>query len=654
MPLMPNSSGVYANSVQGINNAAAQQNMTPQLNAAGNYGTDPITGAPMLDKFAAQTKLAALSNPNSLDSQYLASQAPTMRPTSAPSGPVGRMGPQKPRRKIMTLGPRTAAEYTAERGSTLDNAYAAGNLTNPNPAPNAPAALPANGTLAPEPGLVWNDETGWEKPQMMAKGGAMKPGKPYLVGEEGPELIMPRQNGEGFVLPADVTAQILPTMRNVTPRKNGGQMPYTPRAEGGIMTLNTPNARFAGGATPYGPAFAMTQTESQMGSPQPMTIEEAGLAMQPDQRMIVSDGYQVDLPALTAPGNQTIPLQPDSITGPWASPALPADTSTLRPYLQNQVSRLSMAGATPASRYPDQLFQDTAFAARTSRYDKMAKGSPEEMRASMAQGRYALSDPFIDSADTHLTFEELRDRVALRGMMYGDDFRDRNARNQTQLDLAARANRAPLGSAPAPVSQIPGMPAMRPSTQRAIERNQERFLRTPEGAAMMLGNAQRQAELQQRTQLASTAIPVTDPATGQILGYTTGTGASLPNMNRPRTVQRTAEIDGQYYNFFDDGTAEPIANVPRSPGKQTVIDRIGGKIIELPAGVDISQLPPESYTVLNAKSTPEIGGAKTDTTNPASTEPITITGPDDPKLKTLTPGTVIILPSGKRAKVPAR
>ncbi|WP_196301176.1 hypothetical protein, partial [Streptococcus pneumoniae] len=95
--------------------------------------------------------------------------------------------------------------------------------------------------------------------------------------------------------------------------------------------------------------------------------------------------------------------------------------------------------------------------------------------------------------------------------------------------------------------------------------------------------------LQQRTQLAATAIPVLGP-NGETLGYTTGTGASLPNINRARTVQRTAEIDGQFYNFFDDGTAEPIANVPRSPGKQFALNPLG-EIKELPPGITADQLP---------------------------------------------------------------
>ena len=473
MSLMPNSSGVFPNSVQGFNTAIANQS-APRLNAFGNYGTDPLTGATITDKSSAQNALANFANPNSLQSRALSSMQPTMIPGGGGGG--GRMGPRQDRRKIMRLGPRTTSEFTAENGSlsapresTLDTAYNSGNLTSgfmPKATGNQGNPLVPNAD--PLPGGGYNvDLAQFDQPQdptrpkMMAKGGTMKIHKgPYLVGEEGPELIMPRGNGEGFVLPADVTAQVLPTMRDVTPKKSGGKMAYTPRAQGGIMTLNTPNATFSGGTTPYGPVYGMRQTESQMGSPQPMTMEEAGLAMQPDQRMIVDNGYQVDLPALTAPGNQTIPLQPDVVTGPFASPAMPADTTGLQPFIQNQISRLSMAGAAPVSRYPGQTFQDTA--------------------------------PGASAAP--VSFEELRDRVALRGMMYGDDIRDRNARNQTQLDLAARANRAPLGTPPAPVQTIPGMPTMRPSTQRAIDRNLERFYSTPQGALLAAEQAQQSVE----------------------------------------------------------------------------------------------------------------------------------------------------------------
>ena len=410
----------------------------------------------------------------------------------APRGGSGggfRMRPQDPNKRIGTrIGPRTSAEYIAENGglspqreSNLDAAYARGDFTN--------RAAPPSGTSVPMSafdnpfstddsdviGQMFKDPI--EKTQPLAKGGAIKIGqKPYLVGEEGPELIMPRENGDGFVLPADVTAQVLPAMRNVKPR-----------AQGGIMEMNTPVGRFAGGATPYGPAFAMQQTESQMGNAIPMTMDQAGLAMQPDERMIVNNGYQVDLPALTAPGNQSVPLLPDVVSGPWASPAMPADTSGLNRYVGGQVTRLNAGGAAPVSKYPGMVFEDIS---NQARYDNAIKAGQTE-EAAMA---YSEADVIPSLAKAKVGFEEMQQRMALRGMMYGDDFRDRQARNQTQLDLAARAARAPLGTPTAPVSQIPGLPAMRPSTQRQIDRNMERFYSTPQGALFAAQQAQQSIE----------------------------------------------------------------------------------------------------------------------------------------------------------------
>lgn len=610
--LMPNASGVYPNSVKGFNAAIANQS-APRPDAFGSFGTDPITGGSYTDKASAQAALGQYANPNSNASRYLASmQQPTMLPGR--SGGGGRMGPQQPRRKIMTLGPRTAAKYTAERGSALDNAYAAGNLTNPNPTPAAPAPMPAGTMTSPFNPFGAGQDAGGEvgaqfgqmlnqaaNPKMMAKGGPMKMGsKPYLVGEEGPELIMPRGNGEGFVLPADVTAQVLPTMRNVTPRKNGGQMPYTPRAEGGPIVMQSPSGRFAAITGDYGTGFASRIPGSD--GIDLMASDTPRMMFDPSGR------YQLNI---DAPG---LPMQPDTISGPFAEPAAPvtpAMRADLTAATADRAQALAMApGTIPQSRYPGQTFADAA--------DPTAPAIP---------------------------FEELQNRVAMRSIEANNrlfDIRDTAERNRVQLDLAARANRTPLDSAPAPVQSIPGMPTMRPSTQRAIDRNQERFLRTPEGAQFALANNQRQAELQQRTQLASTAIPVTDPATGQILGYTTGTGASLPATNRPRTVQRTAEIDGQFYNFFDDGTAEPIANVPRSSGKVVAINTLNNQTIDLPPGTTADQLPP-GFTIIGPKTTPEIGGAKTDTTNPSG--PVTVKTIEE--ARALKPGTKFTTPDGR-------
>ena len=552
--LMPNSSGVYPNSVRGFNASIANQS-APRPDAFGSFGTDPITGASYTDKASAQAALGQYANPNSNASRYLASMQQPMLPGRSGGGGGGggfRMGPQD-QRKIMNVGPRTSAEYTAKHGglspqrpSTLDAAYRRGDFTSgykvAQETPPTRGQLD-NGATPMEQGGGYNlPPTAFDKPQdptqlvNRAKGGPMHPGKkPYLVGEEGPELIMPRQDGSGYVIPADVTAQILPAMRP-TPRMNGGPMSYTPRAEGGMMTLNTPNARFAGGATPYGPAYAMQQTEEQMGSPDLMNEQERELAQQMDQRMIVDNGYQVDLPALRAGGAQSIPLQPDVVTGPWASPAMPADTTGLQPYLQNQVSRLSMAGAKPASRYPGQMFNDTSLKSVLEYGNAMPGDTVEELNARTRQYQQGLRDPYAGSSGSGLTFEEMQQRMALRGMMYGDDYRDRQARNQTQLDLAARANRVPIGTPTAPVSQIPGMPMMSPSTLARVERNQERFLRSPQGAAYVLeqqqGLAQSGQKLQERMAMIQ-PVPVGDqgdyviPLTGQYFSARDGAARQM-------------------------------------------------------------------------------------------------------------------------------
>lgn len=621
--LMPNSSGVFPNSVQGFNTAIANQS-APRLNAFGNYGTDPLTGATITDKSSAQNALANFANPNSLQSRALSSMQPTMIPGGGGGG--GRMGPRQDRRKIMRFGPRTTSEFTAENGSlsapresTLDTAYNSGNLTSgfmPEATGNQGNPLVPNAD--PLPGGGYNVDLAQfdppaEQPKMMAKGGPMKMGsKPYLVGEEGPELIMPRQNGEGFVLPADVTAQILPTMRDVTPKKSGGKMAYTPRAEGGPMTLQSPSGRFAAITGDYGTGFASRIPASD--GIDLMASDTPRMMFDPSGR------YQLNM---DAPG---LPMQPDTIEGPFAEPAAPvtpAMRADLTAATADRATALAMApGSIPQSRYPGQTFTDA-------------------------------TDPTAPA----IPFEELQNRVAMRSIDANNrlfDIRDTAERNRVQLDLAARANRAPLGSAPAPASQIPGMPTMRPSTQRAIDRNQERFLRTPEGAQFALANNQRQAELQQRTQLASTAIPVLGP-NGETLGYTTGTGASLPNMNRPRQVTRSGvEIDGEFWNFYDNGDAERVANVPKNPGGGKLMAWDGTKVVDLPPGTDTTNLP-LGLTLLGPKSTPEIGGAMTDPKAPgAQPKAVAITGPDDPQLKTLPVGTPITLPSGKRSTIQAR
>lgn len=305
--LKPNSAGVYPNSVAGINKQQQLANQTPYLNSAGNYGWNPITGAPITDLNMAK----ALNDPNS-DAfkstafglkqglgnaatlpQYTPGEgeyrmAPrnnggSMTPvgetpyTPGMSGyqrtgfraPVksgrsrldperiaGKMarGTARPgevaaaemmlklpgmqaeaeqarflnstmadpkyqemlRKKMMevmgsqggTQGgsspttPRTTADYTAQNGglsprrpSALDKAYSDGGMTRP-----TSSYRPTQGGTRAEGGeMEMEDED---------EGGEGEEDA-YLLGEEGPEMVIKRDNGSMFVLPADVTEKIM-------------------------------------------------------------------------------------------------------------------------------------------------------------------------------------------------------------------------------------------------------------------------------------------------------------------------------------------------------------------------------------------------------------------------------------------------------------
>jgi len=298
--LKPNSGGVYPNSVAGINQQQQLANQTPYLNSAGNYGWDPITGAPITDLNMAK----ALNDPNSDAFKSTAfalkqgfGNAATLpqytpgegeyrmapRNNGGPMTPVGqtpytpgmsgyqrtgfrapiksgrsRLDPERIagkmargtarpgevaaaemmlklpgmqaeaeqarfmnstmadpkfqemlRKKMMdamgtqdqtntnqtnTATPRTTADYTAQDGglsprrpSALDAAYKSGAMTRP----GTMATRAEGGEMEMED----EDEGGEEDA--------------YLLGEEGPEMVIKRDNGSMFVLPADVTEKIM-------------------------------------------------------------------------------------------------------------------------------------------------------------------------------------------------------------------------------------------------------------------------------------------------------------------------------------------------------------------------------------------------------------------------------------------------------------
>jgi hypothetical protein len=176
--------------------------------------------------------------------------------------------------------------------------------------------------------------------------------------------------------------------------------------------------------------------------------------------------------------------------------------------------------------------------------------------------------------------------------------------------------------------------------QANLARQMERLSRTPEGAMLLAQQQQEMDMLTQRSRLASTAIPVKD-AEGNILGYTTGTGASLPNVNnRPRRVQRTVEVDGTMYNVYEDGSAAPISGLPTAAPKQQFIDSTTGRIVEFDADIDTSSLDPDQFKPVSRKPTPATPGTATPTAGP-----VKVNTPEE--ARALKPGTKFITPDGR-------
>jgi hypothetical protein len=423
--------------------------------------------------------------------------------------------------------------------------------------------------------------------------------KPYLVGEEGPELIMPRANGDGYVLPADVTQQLLPMMT---------QRP-TPRQQGGPMTMESRGGTFRG--------FEGTSSSGQpaMGFasniPTAMMTPDAIARAQGDRVFVdpIQGRYQVD------PNQAGMPLMPDVVSGPWAEPGMPAPPrDQMRGQIGQSLQSLNrMPGLQAVSKYPGMVFEDIS---NQARYDNAIKAGQTE-EAAMA---YSETDVIPSSDKFKVGFEEMQQRMALRGMMYGDDYRDRQNRDRVQQDLANRAARAPIGTP----TMLPGQ-GSEARIQANLARQMERLSRTPEGA-MFLGKQQQDMDmLAQRSRLASQAIPVKD-AEGNIITYISGTGASLPNLNnRPRRVQRTVEVDGTMYNVYEDGSAAPISGLPTAAPKQQFIDVGTGRIVEFDADIDTSSLDPNQFTPVARKPTPATPGTATPGTATAGTQPKPIT-----------------------------
>jgi hypothetical protein len=170
-------------------------------------------------------------------------------------------------------------------------------------------------------------------------------------------------------------------------------------------------------------------------------------------------------------------------------------------------------------------------------------------------------------------------------MMYGDDYRDRQNRDRVQQDLANRAARAPIGTP----TMLPGQ-GSKARIQANLARQMERLSRTPQGAQFLAEQQQERDLMADRMKAASTAVPVRDPQTGQVMGYVTGTGASLPNPAREGERQLSPteaealglvpiSVEGQTVRYgrpneasnsrlrFIPGTPSAVAGQPGTPDR---------------------------------------------------------------------------------------
>jgi hypothetical protein len=372
--------------------------------------------------------------------------------------------------------------------------------------------------------------------------------KPYLVGEEGPELILPREDGDAFVLPADITRQVLPAMRDVTPRKAGGVM----ESKGGRF------AALDGVSSSGNPATgSASRLPTTLYTPSAQArAQENSYFVDPQEGRYLLDNE-----------TEGMPLLPDPVEGPWAGPGMPAPTrAEHRATVQKGVdSVMRMPGVRAASKYPGQLFADAA------------PGAPAQM----------------------IPFEELQQRVADRSVDANNtlfDIRDRAERDRVQRDLQARASRVPLGTPTAPLPPLPGMSSFRPSTRRAIDRNMERFLRTPQGALYATEQAQQQQAAAASAQAAGQWEMVNDPVSGKPFVMVNGRGqtVSLPKME-----------EDEQLTFVDTQKPDPLGIGMVTVREPRIYNRRSGTMRAIPMEGDQPSVENASPTV--SPSAPKTG-----------------------------------------------
>jgi hypothetical protein len=452
------------------------------------------------------------------------------------------------------------------------------------------------------------------KPKAMAAGGAMKPGRPYLVGEQGPELIMPRANGDFHVIPSDVTQMVLPAMK--------AGMPPMPRSEGGPMyQTKTGQKKFA--LTPYGPGMAapLASDEGMLPEMRKRQLQRMapGVPTISDERGVVDTGQ--------LRGAGSVPYVPDVVPegNPWRTnsglmpPMTTAERGAFGEALTAGVNQeMTGAGARPVSRYPGQMFPDAASPGLAPMPFEELQGRvamrAQALNAQIGEGqiaREAAERAARDQRNATLGFvgggdatgparrssgatpvgrssmdpDRIAETEARRGnpqlLMRRAEMREGMAADAAREDGSSVVGldmiEAPGGFLPVArradgsarmagsYQQTPGQAAPRAESLKVLED----ILRDPNASL-----ADRESARRQYNALSGVKLP----------------SARLPNGKGEAKVRRQFEMDGQIMNAYSDGTFGPATrreeggDAQQEPAGQPVLVNSAAEYDAIPSG----------------------------------------------------------------------
>ena len=369
--------------------------------------------------------------------KFLSTPAPAMPMGGGGGGGRGHgggggmtMGPQRPRIDGRAMPAMTTADWIAQNeaagGHGLTPSRGGMGALPPKPAvaptPATPAAAPS--MPLPSDGKEWDDAQGWvPKPiKAMANGGVMPMGKPVIVGEKGPEMILPRADGSHFVLPHDVTAQVMPM-----------QQPEM-RADGGVMETTTMRP----GALP---AFATMQGDYGAG----VASRYRGVPLETGTPRMVDERGMINMRQV--PGAPVMPYIEDPLAGtPWGtnSGIMPnTDPNAVPQGIANAQGRLAGQRLVPAGQGTSVMVDGMPMvkADALTLMRERGAGAAASMEARRVSGDYA-------ARDARMAEDERRRTAAQENLM------------------------APFA----------GVPGMTPALALRATKNMERFIRTPQGS----------------------------------------------------------------------------------------------------------------------------------------------------------------------------